>query len=63
MTSMMSDDKKSIEHIDQADFFTLAHESGPVFFEDIRMLLWNIKKRAQAPFAYAIDWERALYLR
>lgn len=39
MTSMMSDDKKSIEHIDQADFFTLAHESGHVFFEDNRMLL------------------------
>ena len=35
MTSMMSDDKKSIEHFDQADFFTLAH----VFFEDNRILL------------------------
>lgn len=39
MTSMMSDDKKSIEPIDQADFFPLAHESGHVFFEDNRMLL------------------------
>ena len=45
MTSIMSDDNKSIEHIDQADFFTLAHESGHVFFEGIRMLLWKIKKR------------------
>lgn len=39
MTSMMSNDKKSIEHIDQADFFTLVHESGHMFFEDNRMLL------------------------
>lgn len=36
---MMSDDKKIIELFDQADFFTLAHEPGHVFFEDIRMLL------------------------
>ncbi len=43
MTSMMSDDKKSIEHIDQADFFTLAHESGHVFFEDNRMLLVTVE--------------------
>ena len=39
MTPMMSADKKIIELSDQADFFTLAHEPGHVFFEDIRMLL------------------------
>ena len=60
---MMSADKKIIELFDRADFFIFAHESGHVFFEDIRMLLRKIKKRAKTPFAqYAIDWEWALYL-
>lgn len=44
---MMSDDKKIIELFDQADFFIFAHESGHVFFEDIRMLLRKIKKEGK----------------
>ena len=67
ITSMMSADKTIIEFFDRADFFTFAYESIHVFFEDICMLLREIKKRALPPFApvvttLAIKWEAMLFI-
>ena len=63
----MGADKKIIEFFDRADFFTFAYESIHVFFEDICMLLREIKKRALPPFApvvttLAIKGEAMLFI-